>query len=100
MFELLLYPPTQPGVKDPQGTSLGEALASCFPSMMDGAGLERCVGAAFLKLRPEHHRTRHRRLGPTVAHLPCRKLFHLLALEHVSRKLAGHHRRRSGAGRG
>jgi hypothetical protein len=39
MLELLLYPPTQPGVKDPQDTSLGEALESCFPCMMDGARL-------------------------------------------------------------
>lgn len=39
MVNLLLYPPTQPGVKEPEDTSLGEALESCFPDMMDGAGL-------------------------------------------------------------
>jgi hypothetical protein len=38
MVNLLLYPPTQPGVKDPEDTSLGEALESCFYSL-DGARL-------------------------------------------------------------
>ena len=40
MVDLLLYPPTQSGVKDLEDTSLGEALESCFPNMMDGARLQ------------------------------------------------------------
>lgn len=39
MVDLLLYPPTQPGVKEPADTNLGEALESCFPYLLDGARL-------------------------------------------------------------
>jgi hypothetical protein len=39
MVNLLLFPPTQAGVKDPEDTSLGEALEACFPDRMDGARL-------------------------------------------------------------
>jgi hypothetical protein len=39
VVNLLLYPPTQPGIKDPEDTSLGEALESCFPCLLDGARL-------------------------------------------------------------
>ncbi|HEX8658363.1 MAG TPA: hypothetical protein VF690_12545, partial [Hymenobacter sp.] len=39
MVNLLLFAPTQPGVKDPQGKSVGEAVESCFPDSEDGAQL-------------------------------------------------------------
>ncbi|WP_208178664.1 hypothetical protein [Hymenobacter negativus] len=39
VVNLLLYPPTQPGAKEPEDTSLGEALESCFPYLLDGARL-------------------------------------------------------------
>ena len=35
----MLFPPTQPGVKDPQDKSLGEALESCFSIPLDGVRL-------------------------------------------------------------
>lgn len=37
MVDLLLFPSSQPGVKDSQDTRLGEALESCFPCLEDGA---------------------------------------------------------------
>jgi hypothetical protein len=39
MVNLFLLPASQPGIKDPQDTTLSEALESCFPHLLDGAVL-------------------------------------------------------------